>query len=148
MTQTTTPVDRSARLRGHRACSAVTRPSSAAVLRDDLADPAGTRLWRTVRTDTDERAGPSQVVRYYRVRGSVELAGELDGATSTVYRPALVELPARVRPGTESSWEGSLGADLRYRSHFRASAGAGDAWTSRASSTTRPGRGNAAGTSR
>lgn len=94
------------------------------VLHQDYDDADGARLWRTTTTQVDEVGVPTQTVRYLRVRGAVELAGEQVGPEITAYEPALVELPADVAPG--SSWRsaGSAGGTLDYTSTFSATAGA------------------------
>lgn len=124
-TSTTTQVTESARFAGINGLISgdsflVTR----ALHQDYDHDPSHARLWRTYTTSVDDVGVPQQTVRYYRVRGSVELAGELapDG-TVTAYEPALVELPADVRAGSTWSGSGSAGDLLDYTSTFRAAAG-------------------------
>ncbi|HEY0240123.1 MAG TPA: PQQ-binding-like beta-propeller repeat protein [Friedmanniella sp.] len=122
---TTTQVTESARFTGVDGLISADSFLTTRVLHQDYdADPAGARLWRTSTTSVDEVGIPSETTRYYRVRGSVELAGERapDG-TVTAYEPALVELPADVGPGTTWSGAGSAGATQDYASTFRAAPG-------------------------
>lgn len=87
-------------------------------------DPSNARLWRTSTTSVDDVGVGSQSIRYYRVRGSVELAGErASDGTITAYEPALVELPADVGPGSTWTGAGSAGDTLDYTSAFRAAPG-------------------------
>ena len=94
------------------------------LLHQDFDDPSGTRLWRTTTTHVDEAGVGSQDVRLYRVRGSVELAGEQVGERITAYEPALLELPADVGPGSSWSSAGTVSGTQAYTSRFSASAGA------------------------
>ncbi|SEQ69028.1 outer membrane protein assembly factor BamB family protein [Microlunatus flavus] len=124
-TRTTTVVTESARFSGVDGLLSGDAALVTRVLHQDYEDPAGARLWRTTTTDVDEVGVPTQTVRYYRVRGSVELAGQQAGADITAYEPALLELPADVAPG--SSWRsaGSAGDEEDYESTFTATAAAG-----------------------
>ena len=125
VTQTTTQVTESARFSG---VSGLISGDSFIVTRvlhaDYDDDPSRSRLWRTSTTSVDEVGVPSQTIRYYRVRGSVELAGERRGdGTISAYEPALVELPAEVGPGSTWTGSGSAGDAQDYTSSFRADAG-------------------------
>ena len=124
VTETRTQVTESARFVGIDGLLSSDGFLTTRVLRQDYDDPAGTRLWRTTTTSVDEVGVPSQTTRYHRVRGSVELAGEQapDG-TVTAYEPALVELPADVRPGSTWTGTGSAGDTEDYTSTLRAAAG-------------------------
>jgi len=124
VTQTSTQVTESARFAGIDGLLSGDSFLVTRVLHQDYEDPSAARLWRTSTTSVDDVGVPSQTTRYYRVRGSVELAGErhADG-TTTAYEPALVELPADV--GAGSTWEssGSVSDTEDYTSVFRAAAG-------------------------
>ncbi|GAA3556481.1 hypothetical protein GCM10022197_09570 [Microlunatus spumicola] len=130
VTDTTVQVTESARFAGINGLVSGDSFLTTRVLHQDYDDdPTTARLWRTFTTSVDDVGVGSQTVRYHRVRGSVELAGEraADG-TVTAYEPALVELPADVGPG--SSWAGSgtvadgddRSDDLGYAGTFRAAA--------------------------
>ena len=95
------------------------------VLHQDYDDnPSDARIWRTSTTSVDDVGVADQTIRYYRVRGSVELAGERDpDGTITAYEPALVELPSDVGPGSTWTSAGSAGDASDYTSSFRAAAG-------------------------
>lgn len=122
-TRTATVVTESARFDGVDGLLSGDSALVTRVLRQDYEDPSGSRLWRTTTTAVDEVGVPTQTVRYYRVRGAVELAGEQAGEEITAYEPALLELPADARPGSAWRSEGSAGADLDYTSSFRATQG-------------------------
>ncbi|MGI3784624.1 MAG: hypothetical protein ACRYG2_28015, partial [Janthinobacterium lividum] len=125
VTTTTTQVTESARFAGVNGLISGDSFLVTRVLHEDYdADPSGARIWRTTTTSVDEVGVPSQTVRYHRVRGDVELAGEQapDG-TITAYEPALVELPADVGPGSKWGDVGSAGDTLDYSSFFQAAAG-------------------------
>ena len=122
VTETSTQVIESARFAGINGLLSGDSFLVTRVLHQDYDEnPSGSRLWRTTTTSVDDVGLPSQVTRYHRVRGSVELAGEraADG-TITAYEPALVELPADVGPGASWSGAGSAGDDLDYTSSFSA----------------------------
>ena len=125
VTETRTQVTESARFVGITGLISGDSFLVTQVLHQDYdGDPSGARLWRTTTTSVDEVGVPSQTTRYHRVRGSVELAGEQgpDG-TVTAYEPALVELPADVRPGSSWTGTGSAGDTQDYTSELRAAAG-------------------------
>ena len=123
-TQTSTQVAESALFRGSTGLISADAFLVERVLHQDHEDdPSGSRLWRTQTTAVDGVGLATQTVRYYRVRGSVELAGERAGdGTVTAYEPALVELPADVRPGSTWTGTGAAGDTLDYTSTFRAAA--------------------------
>jgi hypothetical protein len=79
-------------------------------------------IWRTTSTSYNDPAAPYATTRVYRVNGGVELLGESRPGAGFVYRPALVELPTDVRPGSAWSGSGSANDVLDYRSEFRAEA--------------------------
>lgn len=125
VTQTATQVTESARFVGVNGLISGDSFLTTRVLHQDYDDdPAGARIWRTSTTSVDGVGVPSQTIRYHRVRGSVELAGERapDG-TITAYEPALVELPADVGPGAVWFGSGTASDGLDYSSFFRAAAG-------------------------
>ena len=122
-TRTTTVVTESARFTGVDALLSGDPSLTTRVLRQDFEDPRGTRLWRTTTTAVDEVGVPTQTVRYHRVRGAVELAGEQAGEKITAYEPALVELPADVAPGSTWTSTGSAGDGLDYTSTLSAAQG-------------------------
>ncbi len=122
VTETSTQVTESARFVGVDGLLSGDSFLVTRVLHQDYDDdPSGARLWRTSTTSVDDVGVPTQTVRYHRVRGSVELAGEraADG-TITAYEPAVVELPADVGAGASWSGAGSAGEDLDYTTSFRA----------------------------
>ena len=125
VTETRTQVTESARFVGINGLISGDSFLVTRVLHQDYdGNPSEARLWRTTTTSVDEVGVPSQTTRYHRVRGSVELAGEQapDG-TVTAYEPALVELPADVRPGSRWTGTGSAGDTEDYTSELRAAAG-------------------------
>jgi outer membrane protein assembly factor BamB len=124
VTQTSTEVTESARFTGIDGLLSSDAFFASRVLHQDYEDPSAARLWRTATTSVDDVGVPSQTIRYHRVRGSVELAGErhADG-TITAYEPALVELPADVGPGSAWGSSGSASDTEDYTSTFRATAG-------------------------
>lgn len=125
VTETRTQVTESARFVGINGLISGDSFLVTRVLHQDYdGNPSDARLWRTTTTSVDEVGVPSQTTRYHRVRGSVELAGEQapDG-TVTAYEPALVELPADVRPGSRWTGSGSFGDTEDYTSELRATAG-------------------------
>ena len=122
-TRTTTVVTESARLSGVNSVLSSDPALTTRVLRPDLDDASGARLWRTTTTHVDEAGVGAQDVRYYRVRGAVELAGQQVGERITAYEPALVELPADVGPGSTWTGAGTVGGTQDYTSTFTAAAG-------------------------
>jgi outer membrane protein assembly factor BamB len=80
------------------------------------------RFWRTTSSTLGDLNETAQTTAVYRVNGPVELVAESGPAAGYVYRPALVELPADVRPGMSWSSSGSAGT-LSYRSELHALAG-------------------------
>jgi outer membrane protein assembly factor BamB len=96
-----------------------------------LIDAAGAdrdqiQIWRTTTTTINDPAVSVQTIRFYRVNDGVELLGLSAPSEGYVYSPALLLLPADVRPGSQWSGAGSAGATLDYRSELRAeAAGAG-----------------------
>ncbi len=123
-TRTATVVTESARFAGADGLESGDPALTTRVLHQDHADAGRARLWRTTTTQVDEVGVPTQTVRYLRVRGGVELAGEQAGEEITAYEPALVELPADVAPGASWRSDGSVGAVQDYTSTFTAAAGA------------------------
>jgi outer membrane protein assembly factor BamB len=84
--------------------------------------PGVLRIWRTTTSSYDDPGAPYATTRMYRVNAAVELLGESRPGAGYVYRPALVELPADVKPGSQWSGAGSANDVLDYRSEFRAEA--------------------------
>jgi outer membrane protein assembly factor BamB len=83
-----------------------------------------TKLWRTTSTTLGDLNATAQTTAIYRVNGPVELLAESGPTAGYVYKPALLELPADVRPG--ASWSSSgLAGTQAYRSELRARAGPG-----------------------
>jgi outer membrane protein assembly factor BamB len=80
-----------------------------------------TKFWRTTSSTLGDLNETAQTTAIYRVNGPVELVAESGPAAGRVYRPALLELPADVRPGASWSSSGSAGT-LSYRSEFHAMA--------------------------
>ena len=123
-TRTSTVVTESARFSGVDGLLSADPGLVTRVLHQDYDDPDEARLWRTTTTRVDEAGVGTQDVRYYRVRGAVELAGEQVGERVTAYEPALLELPADVAPGSTWSSAGTAGGTQDYTSTFTATAGA------------------------
>ena len=119
-------VTESARLTGVEEFTAIDLTFGTAILTAtdfDIDSLAGVPFWRTTTTQVGGRPETTQqLVRVYRVEGPVELLGESGPGVARVYRPALVELPADVAAGANWSGAGSAGANLDYRSEFRAEA--------------------------
>jgi outer membrane protein assembly factor BamB len=84
------------------------------------------RILRTMTTAINDPAATAQTVRFYRVNSGVELMGVSTPSEGYVYNPALVVLPANVRPGSHWNGAGSAGDTLDYRSELRAEASGGD----------------------
>lgn len=83
------------------------------------------RFWRTTTTSIGSLDTSQQLVRAYRADAAVELVAESGPAGADIFSPALVELPADVRPGLAWTSEGTLGAG-RYRSEHQAENDADD----------------------
>jgi outer membrane protein assembly factor BamB len=84
------------------------------------------RILRTMTTAINDPAATAQTVRFYRVNTAVELMGVSTPSEGYVYSPALVVLPADVRPGSHWNGAGSAGDTLDYRSELRAEASGSD----------------------
>lgn len=83
------------------------------------------RFWRTTTTEIATPESSQQPVAVYRADGAVELVAESGPRSGATYTPALVELPAEVRPGDAWSGAGTVGTRL-YRSEYRAEEAAGE----------------------
>jgi outer membrane protein assembly factor BamB len=84
------------------------------------------RILRTMTTAINDPAATAQTARFYRVNTGVELMGVSTPSEGYVYSPALVVLPADVRPGSQWNGAGSAGDTLDYRSELRAEASGSD----------------------
>jgi outer membrane protein assembly factor BamB len=84
------------------------------------------RILRTITTAINDPTATAQTVRFYRVNSGVELMGVSTPSEGYVYSPALVVLPADVRPGSHWNGAGSAGDTLDYRSELRAETSGGD----------------------
>lgn len=93
------------------------------ILIGTVAEHETIQLWRTTTSPIDDPSIAAQTMRLYRANTSIDLLGESTPNEAYVYRPALVELPEHVRPGSDWNSAGSASASLDYRSQFHAEAG-------------------------
>ena len=119
-------VTESARLSGVAGLLSTDGAFAAKMLDAVYPDRDRIRILRTMTTAINDPAATAQTVRFYRVNTAVELMGVSTPSEGYVYSPALVVLPADVRPGSHWSGAGSAGDVLDYRSELRAEASGGD----------------------
>jgi hypothetical protein len=116
-------VTESARLSGVAGLLSTDGAFATKMLDEAFADRDRIQILRTTTTAINDPAATAQTIRFYRVTSGVELMGVSTPSEGYVYSPALVLLPADVRPGSQWSGAGSAGDALDYRSELRAEAG-------------------------
>jgi outer membrane protein assembly factor BamB len=122
-------VTESARLSGVAGLLSTDGAFAAKMLDAASPDRDRIRILRTTTTAINDPAATAQTVRFYRVNTGVELMGVSTPSEGYVYSPALVVLPADVRPGSQWNSAGSAGDTLNYRSELHAEAGGRDCLT-------------------
>jgi outer membrane protein assembly factor BamB len=118
-------VTESARLSGVAGLLSTDGAFASKMLSEAHANHDRIQLLRTTTTAINDPAAVAQTIRFYRVNTGVELLGVSTPSEGYVYSPALVLLPADVRPGSRWSGTGSASDTLDYRSELRAEEGNG-----------------------
>ena len=94
-------VTESARLSGVAGLLSTDGAFATKMLDEAFADRDRIQILRTTTTAINDPAATAQTIRFYRVNAGVELMGVSTPSEGYVYSPALVLLPADVRPGSQ-----------------------------------------------